>query len=225
MAEPVFNLDAFVEPQTVRINGAEYDLVAPEELSLLDHSRLDAWVKRLTALADGGSGAAVEGQEILRRCVRLILRAPADVLASLRDVHRLQILRAWSLPRNPEEDARRARPQPEVAPPDWGEQLPRLVRFYGGTPLAWLSETPVAVLRAHVVMLDRMTAEECVRAATVHNVRIRDVSRAWGLWRKASQPAGATRPAGPADLAAMGIKARVVPKRDRPREGGAHAGR
>src|SRR3546814_15213266 len=45
-------------------------------------------------------------------------------------------------------------------PADWGEVIPRLTRFFGGSPRVWLYDTPAAVVRAYMRMLPRLEAEE-----------------------------------------------------------------
>src|SRR3546814_11052472 len=44
-------------------------------------------------------------------------------------------------------------------PADWGEVIPRLTRFFGGSPRVWLYDTPAAVVRAYMRMLPRLEAE------------------------------------------------------------------
>jgi hypothetical protein len=93
------------------------------------------------------------------------------------------------------------------------------VRFYGGTPLAWLRETPMGVIRAHVEMMPRLTAEEALlvtqatalgsrsiklRASTARTILLR--------WDRAarSRRRGASARATPGHLQAIGIACTVI---------------
>ena len=99
--------------------------------------------------------------------------------------------------------------------------MSELQAFYGGTPKAWLSDTPIAVLRAFYAMMPRLQARKRLEA-------IEDLMLASGgysqrtaqrlfdaLERKANETVDrAARPASrspdPAALAAMGVSVRVV---------------
>src|SRR3546814_18186956 len=41
-------------------------------------------------------------------------------------------------------------------PADWGEVIPRLTRFFVGSPRVWLYDTPAAVVRAFRRLLPRL---------------------------------------------------------------------
>ncbi len=45
--------------------------------------------------------------------------------------------------------------------------MPRLVRFYGGAPMQWLDDTPIAVVRACMEQLPVIDASEALGAANV----------------------------------------------------------
>src|SRR5690606_22209279 len=100
-------------------------------------------------------------------------------------------------------------------PADWGAVLPRLQRFYGGTPRQWLEDTPVALVRAHLRMMRRIEAEERLaaiadRAAAAATMPQADRTRHAGRLKRAASGAEQARPAraSAATLAGMGIGVR-----------------
>lgn len=104
---------------------------------------------------------------------------------------------------------------------DWGEQIPRLVRFYGVPPLAWLRDIPMGVIRAHVEMMARLSAEEALLATQVAALGSKAIKlRPWSArsilmrWDRAARPRRrrAYDRATPGYLQAIGIACTVVEK-------------
>lgn len=102
---------------------------------------------------------------------------------------------------------------------DWGELIARLSRFYPGiSPIDWLERTPVAVLRAYLVMIPRLSGEESVRAANVVAVGSGTLERddrrslvaSWTNHQRRDRRD--TAPTDPTALASVGIGVRVVTK-------------
>lgn len=86
--------------------------------------------------------------------------------------------------------------------------------------MSWLVETPAAVVNAHVLMLDRLTAEESMRGGLVAAMprvlggkRGEGLKRSWDQWRRLVRRGTPARQAGPADLSGMGIGVRIAPPR------------
>lgn len=86
----------------------------------------------------------------------------------------------------------------------------RLVRFYGGDPMRWLAETPLAVIEAMLGALPRLEAGETLMAVQAHalgagTMKPEDSKR---MLREIEQAAGvrrAPRKLSPEALAAIGI--------------------
>lgn len=106
---------------------------------------------------------------------------------------------------------------------DLAEVVPRLVRFYGGSPREWL-DMPMSIIVAHMQMLPRLRAEELLDTAKAAAVgrwlkrsSARDVQRDWIRQARAAPMVKATT----RDVAAIGIGVTVAPpKRRRRREAG-----
>lgn len=87
--------------------------------------------------------------------------------------------------------------------------------------MAWLTETPSAVVNAHLAMLDRLRAEEAMEASVVASMpanlagtkRGRESLRStWNRWRATTRTRARAPKATPADLARSGIGVRLVPR-------------
>lgn len=74
MAKPILDLSTLIERPIIRVDGADYHLKSPEELTLLESQQFTAWGKEIEALARDGKS------EDLSAVVRIVARdALADV--------------------------------------------------------------------------------------------------------------------------------------------------
>lgn len=91
---PLLDLDELIDRRAVKISGNSYELLNRDELNVLDYSKL---AKHWKLIARALSGDATKDDEVteaarfLDESIRLILRAPADVQATLTDSQRLKI--------------------------------------------------------------------------------------------------------------------------------------
>lgn len=107
----------------------------------------------------------------------------------------------------------------EGPPEDAFSLCARLARFYGGTPKAWLMETPVAIVHASLSALPRLSAEESFLAATRTGVgsgslptdTAQQITAEWGQALERAGRAARHRPTA-SDLAAIGIEMVEVPR-------------
>lgn len=122
--EPLLSLDTLVEHETIKINGKPYDLANLGELTIVDTHRLSkkhARVDELREKADLSESDVEEFRRELDWMVRLILRAPAEVVDQLGDQHKLRIIRAFTqLLRD--EEAPLAAGEPEAPETSTGER-------------------------------------------------------------------------------------------------------
>lgn len=104
-AKPLLDL-ATVDPVDrpfITIDGKRYDLAVSADFGILDFARLDGLVDRLNALREAAEGTDVLSDDavdelsgILTRGARMVLRAPAEVIASLNDTQRLAVVQAFT---------------------------------------------------------------------------------------------------------------------------------
>lgn len=96
MADPLLNLDTAEYAAHIRIDGATYGVRHPNWLSLFDYHRFQSHGTRIRELSDRAVAATADDEaelsSLLARQVALVLDAPADVLARLRDGQRIQIV-------------------------------------------------------------------------------------------------------------------------------------
>ena len=91
----LLNLDTLVSRSTVRIDGIEYELLSPDEVSILDFKRLvrpGARMVEIEALPEPTAEEKAEYDRILDRQCRQVLLAPDEVHQRLKGAQRDQIL-------------------------------------------------------------------------------------------------------------------------------------
>lgn len=97
--DPLLNLDTLVEHRTVRVDGVAYDLLNPEEVSLLDYHRIAKQSARVASALEAEEMTdeqAVELSRLLDSLCRFILRAPEEVHAKLTDANKLRVLQVFT---------------------------------------------------------------------------------------------------------------------------------
>jgi hypothetical protein len=94
-APRLLDLDTLISRPTVRIDGVDYELLSPNEVSVLDYRRLTRPGVRMVEienLADPTPDEKAEYERILDTQCRQILLAPDEVHARLRSAERDRIL-------------------------------------------------------------------------------------------------------------------------------------
>jgi len=96
MARNILELATLTERSTITVDGKAYDLINPEELSIVDTHRVGKWGARVQELyADLGNRGEDEIKELaslLDRLCRLLWLAPAEVHDHLTDTQRLSVV-------------------------------------------------------------------------------------------------------------------------------------
>jgi predicted DNA-binding protein (UPF0251 family) len=100
-AKPLLNLTTLVERRTIAIDGAEYELLAPGQVSLLMFHRIGLRVKQAEEMRaikpeDVSKDQLEELSTSLDEITSLILKAPAKVRARLSDVQKLAIMQCFT---------------------------------------------------------------------------------------------------------------------------------
>lgn len=92
--KPLLDLDTLVVRPTVRIDGVEYEMVAPDELSILEYHRLINLGKRLDAIEqveEPTEAQEIEYEDLLDTLCRRILLAPDEVHKRLKRPQRAAV--------------------------------------------------------------------------------------------------------------------------------------
>jgi hypothetical protein len=92
--EPLLNLDTLIIRPTVAIDGARYEIMSPDELSILDGHRFGVWGRRINALAENDDDKAdqAELEQLIDKVARRVaVGVPDDVFAKLSGAHKQAI--------------------------------------------------------------------------------------------------------------------------------------
>lgn len=105
MAEPLLSLDTLVERDHVRIvsklhpDGKSYELLNPDELGLVEHTRIRHRYRRLADLNAKDEITEEDAEQLTRAATDLVTTicpdVEEDVLADLHDGKKVSILEAW----------------------------------------------------------------------------------------------------------------------------------
>jgi hypothetical protein len=117
MARQILDLTTLYERDTIRIDGTPYELRSPAEFTILEYLRIGKRGQALQAL-QGKFGEITEDEvaqlsSALDEACRLVLIAPDEVHAKLRDHHRQAIIGAFT---DAAAEARGAEAAPEAQP-------------------------------------------------------------------------------------------------------------
>jgi hypothetical protein len=110
---PLLDLHTLIERPTVKIDGVEYELRTPGELTLEERARAGLVANTLRAEpASPSPEAAADMSRAIDQICRIVLLAPDAVQQRLKDVHRLQIVETFIAL-----STTRRRPQPGAPTP------------------------------------------------------------------------------------------------------------
>lgn len=91
---PLLNLDTLVIRPVIAIDGARYEILAPDELSIVDSHRFGVWGRRVQELADIESAEAeAELEDLVNRIARRVaIGVPSDVYEKLKGAHKQAVV-------------------------------------------------------------------------------------------------------------------------------------
>jgi hypothetical protein len=95
----LLDLDTFPERKRIRIDGENYEMLSPEELSLMQTSRISKLGKRLEELSSGDADASLlrDYREVLDGLVQSVLPdIGKGVLKRLSEPHKLDIVEVFT---------------------------------------------------------------------------------------------------------------------------------
>ena len=92
--EPLLRLDTLIERPSIEIDGARYEILTPDELSVLDTHRIGQMGRRIEELAkDESPEASAEQQELVTRLSRQVaVGVPDEIFDTLTGAHRWAIV-------------------------------------------------------------------------------------------------------------------------------------
>lgn len=104
--ELLLDLETLIERPTITIDKKPYEILSPEELSILDSQRFTSWGARIEKLSqeanDLAEDALKENAEELRALVDKVVRkvlvdVPDDILAKLKDAQKLRVVEVFTM--------------------------------------------------------------------------------------------------------------------------------
>jgi len=140
---PLLDLTAQVERPSIRIDGELYDILSPDEITIIDANRLLRMGQRLAELAaaDGGGDQDSEEMESLLTSItdRILEPLPAEVRARLSAAQRMRIMGVFTtlLPAAKEADGGSA-----IATSTGGRPLPASNGSTAPTPISGSRRRP-----------------------------------------------------------------------------------
>ncbi len=92
---PILDLDTLIKRPIIKIDGVNYEIISPDELSVLDHHRLMEQGKRLDALLSASEMGEEDEAEIKKLLVKItdwiMVGVPPEVRAKLTDAQRMDV--------------------------------------------------------------------------------------------------------------------------------------
>lgn len=96
---PVLDLATLIERPRVRIDGEAYEMLSPEEISIVDHQRFAAMGRRLDELMGKDALSKQEGAAMRRTADdlarQLLPDVPSDVYEKLSDAQKVDIIQVF----------------------------------------------------------------------------------------------------------------------------------
>lgn len=97
--KPLLDLDTLLERPLIKIDGVSYELITPDEFTVVEHRRLFKLGQRVEAIEakdDPTEADCEEHDKLLTAICQKVLVAPADLIASLSLAQRAAIVLAFS---------------------------------------------------------------------------------------------------------------------------------
>jgi hypothetical protein len=96
--EPLLDLTTLIERPKIRIDGTLYEILSPDEITVVDVERFAQSGQRIASLldGDGSSNVAALSAALDEVCDRIMVGVPDDVKAKLSVTQRLAIAEAFT---------------------------------------------------------------------------------------------------------------------------------
>ena len=102
MAEqPLLNLSTLIERPALTIDGVRYEMLSPDELSLLDSQRFTIWAGKIDQLSkapdEAGDGIDELGEVDDAAARKVLVGVPDEIFATLSAANKLAAIEAFTL--------------------------------------------------------------------------------------------------------------------------------
>ena len=93
--KPILELSTLIERPKISIDGKLYELLSPDELSIITFQRFGYWAQRIGEIMSGGEIEPKQEEELSRLIVeltdRVMIDVPQEVRDNLGDSQRMQV--------------------------------------------------------------------------------------------------------------------------------------
>lgn len=96
LQDPLLDLNTLIERPTIAIDGKRYEILSPEELSILDSQRFENWGRQIEALARDDDKSDELDALIQTVTDKIMVGVPQDVRAKLSNGHKLKVLAVFT---------------------------------------------------------------------------------------------------------------------------------
>ncbi|MBZ0164565.1 MAG: hypothetical protein K8H74_17865 [Notoacmeibacter sp.] len=94
--QPLLDLTTLIERPTIAIDGKSYEILSPDELSILDTQRFENWGREIQALCQDEERGEELNALIDTVAARIMTGVPDDVAAKLTSAHRMRVIAVFT---------------------------------------------------------------------------------------------------------------------------------
>lgn len=93
----LLSLDTLVKRPTVAIDGVSYEMLSPDEMSVLDYQRFGLWQRELAELQEAGATDDPALVELVDRIAqKALIAVPAEVFAKLSGAQKIAVIEVFT---------------------------------------------------------------------------------------------------------------------------------
>ena len=94
--DPLLDLNTLIERPTIAIDGKRYEILSPDELSILDSQRFERWGRQIEVLAATDDKPAELDKLIDKVTGAIMVGVPDDVRARLSKGHKVRVIAVFT---------------------------------------------------------------------------------------------------------------------------------
>ncbi len=96
MTDTLLDLDTLIGRPTIKIDGARYEILSPDELSVLDNRRFSRWQRQLEEMQAGDEDDPELDDLVATMARKVLVGVPADVFDKLSGTHRIAVIEVFT---------------------------------------------------------------------------------------------------------------------------------
>lgn len=93
---PILDLNTLIERPTIKVDGKVYELLSPDELSILDSQRLTRWGREIEVLATDEEKSDELDALVSQAARKVLADMPDKVFAKLSASHRFSVVEVFT---------------------------------------------------------------------------------------------------------------------------------